>query len=108
RFGGMTAVRRANAPPECDTLLLVWVDPGDQRRGARRRATMRHDAMRQALWRVSLLAILIALTGFTMTAPLTRRIRKLTRAIADAPEDAPRLNLESTPEDELGDLARAF
>lgn len=47
-------------------------------------------------------------TGLLATWPLVRRITRLTKAMKEASEDHPRVNLESQSRDEIGVMARSF
>lgn len=94
---GASAFRLQDSGP-CAVIAVVWMRPP------------RHDAAREIVVTQSLaLVVALVLTGFLVGFPLVRRIKRLTRAVGETPNDPDALDdiRELSSPDELGDLARA-
>lgn len=93
---GASAFRLNDSGP-CSVIAIVWTRPP------------RTDAAREIVVTQSLaLVVGLVLTGLLVGFPLVRRIKRLTRAVGESPDDPNALQelSELRSPDELGDLAR--
>ncbi len=101
RFDGWTAIAQQGAPEGCAILGFGW------KREARANGEPAPYTGR-VVAQTGVLAALLLAVGLLVGLPLVGRIRRLTRAVGEAPERGWRIDEQLAARDELGELARAF
>jgi signal transduction histidine kinase len=101
RFDGWTVIAPPGAPEGCAVLGFGW-------KRKPRPAGAPAPYTGRVVAQTGVLAGLLLAVGLLVGLPLVGRIRRLTRAVGEAPERGWRIDEQLSARDELGELARAF
>ena len=97
RGGAAGATAFATENEACPNILIVWKDKG-----------LPPPAVRSVLIQTGILLFLLLLTALGISAPIVRRLQRLSEAVQRAPDSGFQVQVETEAADEIGELARAF